>query len=276
MRRAVGFLEDEFQVSERRACRAIGTPRSSCQYRPVRSEPTELMNRLRDLAARRPRYGYRRLHVLLRRDGFCMNHKRIWRLYRTEGLAVRRKKRRKLAAGLRVVLPPPTRPNQMWAADFMADSLATGRTFRTLNIIDCFTREAIGIEIDTSIPGERVVRVLDRVGEHRKLPEVVVVDNGPEFAGKALDRWAYEHGVKIHFIRPGKPVENSFIESFSDDEARSNGKFRDECLNESWFVNLADARREIESWRLDYNRARPHSSLGNLSPEQFAVKARLA
>jgi len=157
----------------------------------------------------------------------------------------------------------------MWAANFMADSLATGRTFRTLNVIDCFTREAIGIEADTSMPGGRVVRVLDRIAERRKLPEVVIVDNGPEFAGKALDRWAYEHGVKIHFIRPGKPVENSFVESF-------NGKFRDECLNESSFVSLADARREIESWRLDYNRARPHSSLGNLSPEQFAVKAGLA
>jgi putative transposase len=265
----VGYLTSEFKVSERRSCHALGTARSSCQYKTRRRDQDVLGTRLRELAVARPRFGYRRLHVLLRRDGWCVNHKRVWRIYRAEGLAVRRRKRKKLAAGVRAKLGKPQRPNELWAMDFVSDALATGRKFRTLNIVDGYTRECLAIEVDTSLPGERVTRVLDQVTASRNLPEVIVTDNGPEFAGTKFESWAFQKGVKVHFIRPGKPVENAFVESF-------NGRFRDECLNESWFISLADARERIERWRLDYNQARPHSSLGNLSPEQFAASASLA
>jgi len=183
-------------------------------------------------------------------------------------LAVRRKQRKKLAARARVVLPGPTRINERWSMDFMADSLAKSRSFRTLNIIDEFSRECLAIEVDTSIPGRRVCRVLDRLAETRGLPLMIVVDNGPEFAGKHLDAWASRNGVKLHFIRPGKPVENCFVESFND-------KFRDECLNEHWFLDLQDARAKIEAWRIDYNRVRPHSSLNYMTPKEFAAAASL-
>jgi putative transposase len=264
-RRAVGMLQADFSLSQRHACAALGFARSSFQYRVRRSQPAELVERLRALAAKRPRFGYRRLHVLLRREGFTVNHKRIYRLYRAESLAVRRKHRRRIAAGLRTVLPCATRINQRWSMDFVADALATGRKFRTLNIVDDFTRECPAIEVDTSLPGLRVTRLLDRLAGTHGLPELIVVDNGPEFAGKALDVWAYKNGVQLHFIRPGKPVENPYIESF-------NGKFRDECLNENWFVDLEDAKTKIETWRLDYNRVRPHSCLGDLTPEEFKNK----
>lgn len=264
-RRAVGMLQADFAMSQRHACAALGFARSSCQYRTSRPAPVELLERLRALAARRPRFGYRRLHVLLRREGFLVNHKRVYRLYRAESLAVRRKHRRRITAGLRTVLPPVTRINQRWSMDFVADALATGRRFRTLNIVDDFTRECPAIEVDTSLPGLRVTRLLDRLAATHGMPELIVVDNGPEFAGKALDVWAYRHGVHLHFIRPGKPVENAYIESF-------NGKFRDECLNENWFVDLEDAKNKIETWRLDYNRVRPHSRLGDLTPEEFKNK----
>jgi putative transposase len=264
-RRAVGMLQADFSLSQRRACAALGFARSSCQYRTQRAAPTELLERLRQLAARRPRFGYRRLHVMLRREGFLVNHKRIYRLYQAESLAVWRKHRRRITAGLRTVLPSATAANQRWSMDFVADALATGRRFRTLTIVDDFTRECPAIEVDTSLPGVRVTRLLDRLAATHRLPELIVVDNGPEFAGKALDVWAYRHGVRLHFIRPGKPVENAYIESF-------NGKFRDECLNENWFVDLEDAKIKIETWRLDYNRVRPHSCLGNLTPEEFKNK----
>jgi putative transposase len=264
-RRAVGILQADFSMSQRRACTALEFARSSCQYRTKRPVPTELLGRLRALAVRRPRFGYRRLHVLLRREGFLVNHKRVYRLYRAESLAVRRKHRRRITAGIRTVLPPASRINQRWSMDFVADALATGRRFRTLNIVDDFTRECPAIEVDTSLPGLRVTRVLDHLAATHGLPELIVVDNGPEFAGKALDVWAYRHGVQLHFIRPGKPVENAYIESF-------NGKFRDECLNENWFIDLEDAKNKIETWRLDYNRVRPHSSLSDLTPEEFKNK----
>ena len=214
---------------------------------------------LRVLAARRPRFGYRRLTILLRREGWRANHKRVYRIYRQEGLAVRCKRRKKLAAGARVVLPPPVRPNERWSMDFMGDTLASGRTFRTLNIVDDASRECLAIEVDTSLSGYRVARVLDRIAATRPLPAMIVSDNGPEFTSKILDAWAYERRVQLHFIRPGKPVENAFVESF-------NGKFRDECLNENWFQGLADAREKIETWRLDYNTVRPHSALGDRTP----------
>ena len=219
-----------------------------------------------ELAAERPRFGYRRLHVLLVREGWAVNHKRIQRMYREEKLAVRRKRRKRVAQTARRPKVLPEGPNERWSMDFMADSLATGRGFRTFNVVDDFTRECLAIEVDTSLSGERVTRVLDRVIEQRGKPLSLVMDNGPEFAGRALDAWAYERGIQLDFIRPGKPIENCFVESF-------NGKFRDECLNQHWFTSLRDARLEIAAWRLDYNRVRPHSSLGQLPPAVFAKGA---
>jgi putative transposase len=191
-----------------------------------------------------------------------VNHKRVYRLYREEGLEVRRRKRKRIGAVERQPLAIPTRRNERWSMDFISDALSEGRKFRSLNIVDDFNRECLAAEVDTSITGARVVRVLERLGEGRGLPQVLVMDNGPEFAGRAVDRWAYGQGVKLHFIEPGKPVQNAFIESF-------NGKMRDECLNEHWFLSLGEARETIEAWRRDYNEVRPHSALGNRTPKEF-------
>jgi putative transposase len=262
-RLAVGWLEDGFGVSQRRSCRVLAVVRSTIQYRSRRPDGAALRAELVGLAAQRRRFGYRRLTVLLRRNGLRVNHKKVYRLYREEGLAVRRRKRRKLAAGARIVLAAPTQPNQRWSMDFMGDSLATGRTFRILNLVDDYSREAIATEVDTSLPGLRVVRVLERVAQTRPLPAMIVCDNGPEFTGRALDSWAYARGVQLHFIRPGKPIENAFVESF-------NGRLRDECLNENWFADLQEARSKIGMWRIDYNEVRPHSALGNRTPTEYA------
>jgi len=225
---------------------------------------------LRELADERVRFGYRRLWAMLRRekntDGtrrWLVNHKRVHRIYREEGLAMRRKETKRLRAIALTPLEPPTRPNQVWTMDFTKDRLASGRNFRTLNLMDGYTREALWIEVDTSLPGQRVVRVLEWLQQTRGVPEVIQVDNGPEFISQVVDQWAFANGVRLHFIEPGKPVQNAFIESF-------NGKFRDECLNQNWFVSLAEARQVIETWRVDYNTARPHSSLGYRTPEEFA------
>ena len=208
-----------------------------------------------------PRFGYRRLHVLLGREGFAVNHKRVYRRYRAEGLAVRRTRRIRLASDPRVPLPVVVRLNQQWNMDFTLDSLAKGRRFRTLSIVDACTRECPAIEVDTSLPGARVVRVLERLADKRGLPKVIVVDNGPEFVCKAVDQWAHAHGVELQFIRPGKPIENAYIESF-------NGKLPGECLDQHWFLTLDQARRTIEAWRQDYNEVRPHSVLENLTPAE--------
>jgi len=256
-------------MSERRACAVLGHARSSCRYVARRRPLPGLLERLREHAAQRSRFGYRRLHLLLRRDGWRVNHKRVYRLYRADGLALRRKRRKRLAAGLRVAIPTPSRPNERWSMDFVHDTLASGRKFRTLNIVDDCTRECVAIEVDTSLGGARVVRVLDRLALTRGLPKTIVTDNGPEFVGRALDGWAYKNGVKLHFIRPGRPIENAYIESF-------NGRFRDECLNEHWFTDLADARDKVEAWRLDYNEVRPHSSLGNATPKEYSSTLGLA
>lgn len=215
------------------------------------------------MAALKRRYGYRRIHILLRREGWQTNHKRVWRLYSQAGLSVRKRRRKRIAPAERVVRPVATAPNQSWSMDFVSDGLAYGRRFRCLNIVDDYTRECLAIEVDTSLPGLRVAQVLQRLAELRGLPKSITVDNGPEFAGRALDAWAYQVGVKLSFIRPGKPVENAYIESF-------NGKFRDECLNEHWFMSLRQAKSLIEDWRVEYNTERPHSALGYLTPEQFA------
>jgi len=254
------------ELSERRACGLAGMGRSSYRYQSRDSEESELRERLKKLAAERRRYGYRRLTVLLNREGREVNHERVYRLYREEGLSVQRRKRKRIGAVERQALALPTRTNGRWSMDFVSDGLGDGRKFRSLNIVDDYSRECVATEVDTSIPGGRVVRVLERLNELRGLPEVLVTDNGPEFAGQALDVWAYERGVKLHFIQPGKPIQNAFIESF-------NGKMRDECLNEHWFRTLSEARQTIEAWRRDYNEVRPHSSLANRTPQEFTARA---
>jgi putative transposase len=252
-------------VSERRACSLVGISRLTYRYRGRDKGDGPIRERMRALAHRWLRFGYRRLGVMLERENMAANHKRIYRLYTEEGLKVRRK-RKKLRSQVRTApMLVPSRGNERWSMDFMSDCLATGRRFRTLNIVDDLTRECPAIEVDTSLPGARVVRVLDKLAILRGLPDTIVIDNGSEFTGRALDAWANKHGVKLHFIDPGKPVQNAYIESF-------NGKFRDECLDLHWFTDLADAKEKIESWRVEYNQVRPHSSLGNTTPEAFAER----
>ena len=259
-------MRSEYRRSERRACPLSGMGRSSCRYQARTHADEDLRARLRELAGERRRFGYRRLTVLLRREGRVVNHKRVYRLYGEEGLAVRCRKRKRLKAEARRPLGLPTQANQVWTMDFTHDNLASGRKFRTLNLMDGFTRESPGIEVDTSLPGLRVVRVLEEVAQQRGCPQAIRVDNGPEFISRVVDQWAFEHGVELHFITPGQPTQNAFIESF-------NGKFRDECLNENWFLTLQEARETIEAWRRDYNPARPHSALGYQTPKEFAAQA---
>jgi putative transposase len=240
------YAQQTYELSQRRAGRLIGIGNSSLRYRSKRPDDADLRARLRALAAERPRFGYRRLGVMLEREGVAINHKRLHRLYRQEGLVLRRKRRQRASTVTRAPLVCPQRAGQRYSMDFMSDSLATGRSFRTLNIVDDYTRECLAIEVDTSLPGERVARVLDRLIKNGRKPEVIVVDNGPEFVGKVLDTWAVRNKVQLRFIDPGKPIQNAYIESF-------NARLRDECLNQNWFVSLEEARRVIEQWRDDYN-----------------------
>lgn len=257
------WVREHYGVSERRACQLVGIGRSTLRYCPrPRPDDAPLRQWLHKLAAARPRFGYRRLYVMLRREGVIINHKRVERLYREEGLVVRRRKRKRVARDGRGRAAPPTRPNQQWGVDFVSDVLTWGRRIRLFTVVDVFTREALAIEVDTSLPGGRVVRVLERLAMERGVPDEIILDNGPELAGKAVDQWAYERGVRLRFIEPGKPVQNAFVESFQ-------GRLRDECLDRHWFVSLRDARHIVEAWRQDYNRARPHSALGYRPPEEF-------
>jgi putative transposase len=250
-------------ISERRACGLLIVGRGTCRYEAVTREANEeLRAKLRELAMVRRRFGYRRLHAMLRREGFAVNHKRVYRLYVEEQLWVRKRSRQRRLAVPRTPMLAPRQINEVWSVDFVSDALASGRRFRALTIADDFSREAPAIEVDTSLGGVRVTRVLDRLQQERGLPLRIRSDNGPEFISKAVEQWAYEHGVEWHFIEPGKPIENAYIESF-------NARFRDECLNENWFITLADARQKIEAWRQDYNQRRPHSSLGYRTPEEF-------
>ena len=249
--------------SIRKSCILVGLSRASYDYISRRRDDVELRERIRELAHRRKRFGCPRIHLMLRREGIVVNHKKTERIYREEGLSLRKRKRRKTAAIERVIMPAPERPNERWSMDFVTDSLVTGRRFRALVIVDDYTRECPVIEVDTSLGGRKVVGVLERLVETREIPKVITVDNGPEFAGRALDEWAYRKGVNLNFIRPGKPIENAYVESL-------NGRLRDECLNENWFISLKNAREVIESWRLDYNGERPHTSLGGLTPLEYA------
>jgi putative transposase len=262
-RAAVAYAQEQFGFSQRRACRLVAAARSTIRYRRChRGDDEAMRRRLRDLAAQRPRFGYRRLHVLLRREGIVVNHKRIERLYREESLAVRRHKRKSLTRVRRGRPPAPESVNEQWALDFLQDALASGRTIRLLSVIDVFTREALALEVDTSLPGSRVVRVLARLHGERPLPRQLVLDNGPELISRALEQWAHEQGVALHFIDPGKPMQNAHCESF-------HARLRDECLNEHWFQGVGDARRIVEAWRRDYNASRPHSALNYQTPEEF-------
>jgi putative transposase len=250
-------------LSERKACGLVNISTSVYRYQTKPNNDEILRKRLRELAEQRKRFGSPRLHILLKREGLVVNHKKTERLYREEGLVLRRKRKRKGAAGVRVVMELPQRVNERWSMDFITDNTVTGRRFRALVIVDDYSRECPVIEVDTSLGGRRVVSVLERLAEIRGLPDVITMDNGPEFSGKILDEWAYREGVKLNFIRPGKPIENAFAESF-------NSRFRDECLNTNWFIDLKHARSIIEDWRRDYNEVRPHSSLNGSTPKEYA------
>ncbi len=267
-REVVRHLRQAWGSSERHGCRVTGFVRSVIRYRPRRGRDEALRERVRVLAGRRSGCGYRRLHDELREAGEVVNHKRVYRLYREEGLAVRRRSRKRRAPGPRQPMVVPRGLNERWSMDFLSDSLADGRPFRVLSILDDFSRECLALEVDRGLPAERVTRVLDRLALTRGLPACLVIDNGPEFTSHALDVWATRHAVALHFTRPGRPMENAFVESF-------HGKFRDECLNTHWFEALPDARTTIEAWRCWYNTERRHSSLGRTTPFEFAMRAGL-
>jgi putative transposase len=221
--------------------------------------------RMRDLAAARPRFGYQRIHLMLRREGRVVNRKKVLRIYREEGLAVRTRRRHKLAARLRVPMPVPLGPREQWSIDFVTDALVEGRRIRVLTVIDNYTRECLALEVAGSLPSPAVTAALDRAISRYGKPNVITCDNGPEFTANHFDAWAYARGIKIDFIAPGKPIQNALCESF-------NGSFRDECLNASWFQTLVQARHQIESWRRDYNEARPHSSIGDITPTEYVAQ----
>jgi len=253
---------EKFSVSERRACELNNVDRSSYRYEPRPDRNVELRAKLTDLARQKPRFGYRRLGVLLEKNGMAVNDKRLFRVYQRAGLGVRCREKKRLQRG-RAGMPLLSRPNQEWSLDFVSDALANGRAIRALTVLDDFTRESPAIEVDSSLSAPRVTRVLDGVIDERGAPESIRIDNGPEFTSRCFVAWAEGRKIRLIYIQPGKPVQNSFIESF-------NGRFRDECLNANWFENLADARRKIEAWRVDYNQQRPHSSLAYRTPEEFA------
>lgn len=246
-------------------CRLLKVNRTHKRYIPVNSEQDVIIKeRLGELATRWKRYGYKRLHVLLRREGFTINHKRTYRIYKESGLALRKRKK-KCPAEKRGRPDTAVAKNTRWSFDFVSDSLANGRRIRVLTVIDEATRECLSLELDSSLTGKRVVSVLNRIAMFRGYPAEILTDNGPEFTSVALSEWSYEKKIQHLFIEPGKPVQNAYIESF-------NGKFREECLNANWFRNIYEARELLEAWRIDYNTVRPHSSLGNLTPIEYATQ----
>lgn len=252
--------------SQRRACAMVGIDPRVYRYRPRRPDDTALRKRLRALADARRRFGYRRLHRLLQREGVRVNRKKLYRLYKEERLTVRKRGGRKRALGTRTPLAIPQGRNQRWSLDFVSDALIDGRRFRILCVIDDFSRECLATVVDNSISGVRVARELDRIADARGYPCLVVSDNGTELTSNAMLRWQQERGVGWHYIEPGKPMQNGLVESF-------NGRLRDECLNEHLFHSYRNAREIINRWRNDYNRNRPHSSLDGLTPLEFATRS---
>jgi len=263
----VNWAINEKSYSQRRACGLIGLDPKTYRYASRRSDDADLRARLRALASERRRFGYRRLHILLRREGIELNHKKLFRLYREERLTVRRRGGRKRAIGTRAPMTLPQGPNQRWSLDFVSDMLADGRRFRVLVVVDDFTRECLALVVDTSLSGIRVSRELDALVDQRRRPLMIVSDNGTELTSRAILQWQQDQAVEWHYIAPGKPMQNGFVESL-------NGRFRDECLNEHLFASLPAARGIIEEWRIDYNARRPHTSLGGLTPNEFATRSR--
>lgn len=259
----VKWVEQAFDVSERRACRATGVARSTITYRSRRPTQEPLRRRIKELAQTRVSYGYKRLHVLLRREGWQVNHKRVYRLYGEEGLALKRRRpKRRKSAATRAVRPTTTAANERWAMDFVHDTLIGGGAIRILGTVDVHTRECVTLVARQAFRGEDVARALSDAGKERGLPGVIQVDNGTEFTSRALDHWAYWNHVTLDFSRPGKPTDNAVIESF-------NASLRRECLSQHWFIDLDDAQRVLDEWRADYNNHRPHSSLGGQPPSRF-------
>jgi putative transposase len=257
---------EEKGLSQRRACALIGMHPKTFRYRPQRPDDAAVRERLKALAGERRRFGYRRLLILLRREGVELNHKKLFRLYREERLTVRRRGGRKRAIGTRAPMALPERPNQRWSLDFVSDQLSDGRRFRVLVVVDDFTRECLALVVDTSLSGARVARELDGLVAGRGRPKIIVSDNVTELTSRAILEWQEERHVGWHYIAPGKPMQNGFVESLI-------GQFRDECLNEHLFRSLPAARRLIEEWRIDYNTTRPHTSLGGLTPNAFATRS---
>jgi putative transposase len=256
----VDEIRQEWKVSIRRACAVLRARRSSYHYRRRRCEQVDLSARIKEIAQTRVRYGYRRIHVLLRREGWQVNAKRIYRLYRQMGLQLRNKTpKRRVKAKLRNDRSVACQRNEIWAMDFVHDQLATGRKLRILTVVDLFSRFSPAIDPAFNYRGGDVVETLEHVCRELGYPKAIRVDQGSEFISRDLDLWAYQHDVTLDFSRPGQPTDNAFIESF-------NGSFRAECLNAHWFMSLADARQKMEDWRRDYNEVRPHSAIGNKPP----------
>jgi putative transposase len=262
LRQDVAFACQQFPMSERRACKLFTMDRSTYRYEPQPDQNADLRQKLIELARQKPRYGYRRLHVLLERQGEKSSPMRLFRLYQQAGLAVRRLKRKRLSRPA-VAQQLHIRANQEWALDFVSDTLGTGRGIRMLTVVDAFTRECLGLDVDTSLSSRRVTRTLDQLIEQRGKPESIRCDNGPELTSRHILGWSADQKINLIHIQPGKPMQNGHIESF-------NGRLRDECLNANWFRNLADARTKIADWRKEYNQERPHSSLGYRTPNEFA------
>jgi len=261
LREEVRWLKENYQASQQRVCGLMAIAVSSFRYQSTRSDQA-LRERLVELARQKPRFGYRRLHVLLRGGGEHVNHKRVFRVYREAGLAVRRKARKRL---VREGSPRPalTAANQEWAADFAHDAMASGRGIRVLSVVDECTRECLTLEVDTSFASRRVTRALEMILTEREKPLAIRCDNGPEFTSRHFLAWCVERGIELVHIQPGKPQQNGYVESF-------HGKLRDECLNVSWFENLWDARRKIAAWQKEFNEERPHSALGYQTPAAYA------
>jgi putative transposase len=260
----VGYMCGAYRVSERHACKVVLLPRATHRYQSIRDPLIELRMRLRELAQSRIRYGYRKLRVLLMREGWRVGKKLVYRLYREEGLGLRRRpKRRRMVCEHSRQKPRAEGANEVWSLDFVADQLSDGRRFRALTVVDIYTRECLAIEVGQSLKGHDVVRVLQQVSRQRGTPQVLFCDNGSEFTSQAMDLWAYHNQVKIDFSRPGKPTDNAYIESF-------NGTLRAECLDAHWFGDLAEAAQQIAAWKLEYNASRPHRALGERTPDEFA------